>query len=156
MKKKIFLGKAPEPEAEKSRQGGFHFIPRSRASATPANLTLPRKAFASPSHHPRTPTQKYSSSDSGGGPARVVAALIAAMVLIVMVVVFCAAAKPRGLSPVPAPRLATKSEQSSGPPERMWIKEQMQKQGPSEELKARRARIGQFQYTGDATGRQQN
>lgn len=75
--------------------------------------------------------------------------VLAAVFVVIVASVLYAASKPRALPTVPAPRLA---DQSSKEPERMWMKEYMEQHGPSEELKARRARMGRFQQTGSATG----
>lgn len=149
--KKIFLSKPPEQEAEKAK--GLRFIPRAKSAAPPAAAPQSNKAPSFSSRRQQTPAMRYSASESGANPAKVVLFLLAALVLIVLVTVICAANKPKGLSTVPAPRVASQAG-SSAPPERMWIKEQMDKQGQSEELKARKARISQFQNTGTATAGQ--
>jgi hypothetical protein len=170
MKKQIFLGKTPKPEVEKPRRAGIRFVARapepevresqregirfvsrSKSSATPSGPTPSNITSKSPPGRPQKPGQRNSSGESGGGPKKVVIALVLMLFLIFLVAIFHAAAKPRVLPPVAAPRT-----QTDGSQERMWMKEYMQKVGPSEELKSRRARMNQFQYTGGAANGQQN
>lgn len=189
MKKKIFLGRAAEQEAEESRRGGIRFItksheppveeprrrapwlapkaddrrvqeqynggirfpPRSKPSPTPAYLTPPAAPARGSARRPQTSAQTYSSGGQRTESSKPVIAIVTVLLLFVLMLIIFVAGRARTVAYTPRPRVAAPSEPARQP-ERMWMKEYMQQQGPSEELKARRARMSQFQYTGSATG----